>query len=63
MDIAAITKYINEFSADQQPLVYTYSYELPIVSVTLYLLLVFLGPKVMKKTGEPSKIWEKILPQ
>ena len=61
MDFTTVYNYINEFSADQQPLVHTYSYELPIVSVTLYLLMVFLGPKFMKSKKE-AKIWAVILP-
>jgi len=62
MVFSEIITYINEFEANQQPLVYTYSYELPIVSVTLYLLMVFLGPKIMKNFSGESKIWGTLLP-
>jgi len=59
--IASVQDYLNNFSNENQPFVNDYTWEMPTVSVVLYLLFVFLGPKVMKHTKE-FKFFSTILP-
>jgi len=61
-NISDLIVYVNGFQSERQPLIFDYTYLIPIVSVSLYLLMVFAGPRIMEdrkalRLRGPLQVW------
>ena len=47
-----INQYISEFDSSRQPIIHDFTWSLPAITVVLYLLFVYYGPKIMAKRAK-----------